>query len=127
MRHMHNIDPYRSKKQILEELQVAALRAAEDGNIAHMTLTFAVLLVKLSDWSFEFIWSCSGNGRGLIGLFGSVAGGQKRPLSDAHAATTRPGGPVPRSGPDLARVVGTRRNASRLWELPRDWGSGYGG
>src|SRR3954468_20343024 len=67
------------------------------------------------DWSFEFIWSCSGNGRGLIGLFGSVAGGQKRPLSDAHAATTRPGGPAPRSGPDLARVVGTRRNAARLW------------
>jgi hypothetical protein len=51
MRHMHNIDTYRSKKQILEELQAAASRAAEDGNIAHMTLTFAVLLVKLSDES----------------------------------------------------------------------------
>src|SRR3954468_10669204 len=53
MRHMHNIDTYRSKKQILEELQVAASRAAEDGNIAHMTLTFAVLLVKLSDQAEE--------------------------------------------------------------------------
>ena len=46
---MFNIDTYRSKKQILEELRVASSRAIEDGNVAHMTVTFAVLLVKLSD------------------------------------------------------------------------------
>ena len=46
---MSNIDTYRSKKQILEELRVASSRAIEDGNVAHMTVTFAVLLVKLSD------------------------------------------------------------------------------
>jgi hypothetical protein len=49
MRYMHNIDTHRSKRQILEELQVAATRASEDHDISHMTLIFAVLLVKLSD------------------------------------------------------------------------------
>src|SRR3954447_7686384 len=53
MRHMHNIDTYRSKKQILEELQVAATRASQDHDISHMTLAFAVLLVKLSDQAEE--------------------------------------------------------------------------
>jgi hypothetical protein len=49
MRHLNNIDTYRSKKQILEELQVAASQASEQGDISHLTLTFSVLLVKLSD------------------------------------------------------------------------------
>ena len=49
MRHPYDINPYRSKRQLLEELRVAASRASEDGDISHMTLTFAVLLVKVSD------------------------------------------------------------------------------
>src|SRR3954447_13440704 len=65
------------------------------------------------DWSFEFLWTRLIDGRGLIGLFGSVGGSRRRPLSKAHAAAARSGGPVPRSGPDLPRVVGTRRNASK--------------
>src|SRR3954453_6061776 len=44
-------------------------------------------------------------GPGLIGLFGWVGGGQTWPLDDAHAAAARPGGPVPRVGSDLPRVV----------------------
>src|SRR4051794_25875663 len=65
------------------------------------------------DWSFEFLWTRLIDGRGLIGLFGSVGGSRRRPLSKAHAAAARSGGPVPRTGPDLPRVVGTRRNASK--------------
>jgi len=49
----------------------------------------------------------------LIGLFGPVGGSWRRRLSKAHAAAARPGGPVPRTGPDLPRVVGTMRNASK--------------
>ena len=64
-------------------------------------------------WSFEFIWTRSTNGRDLIGLFASVGGSQKRRLSDTHAAAACSGGPVPRTGPDLPRVVGRRRNSSK--------------
>ena len=64
-------------------------------------------------WSFEFTWPCSTNSHRLIGLFGLIGGCRRRPLSTAHAAATRSGGPVPRTGPDLPRAVGTRRNASK--------------
>jgi hypothetical protein len=46
---MQNIDIHRSPTQLLEELRVASSRAIEDRNPAHMTVTFAVLLVKLSE------------------------------------------------------------------------------
>ena len=46
---LYNIDTYRSTKQILEELRVASSQAIEDGNVAHMAVTFAVLLVKISE------------------------------------------------------------------------------
>ena len=46
---MQNIDTHRSPTQLLEELRVASSRAIEDRNPAHMTVTFAVLLVKLSE------------------------------------------------------------------------------
>ena len=46
---LYNIDTYRSTKQILEELRVASSQAIEDGNIAHMAVIFAVLLVKISE------------------------------------------------------------------------------
>src|SRR3954471_6107573 len=46
---MQSIDLHRSSKQLLEELRVASSRAIEDRNPAHMTVTFAVLLVKLSE------------------------------------------------------------------------------
>src|SRR4051812_37654730 len=46
---MQSIDLHRSPQQLLEELRVASSRAIEDRNPAHMTVTFAVLLVKLSE------------------------------------------------------------------------------
>ena len=46
---MQSIDLHRSPKQLLDELRVASSRAIEDRNPAHMTVTFAVLLVKLSE------------------------------------------------------------------------------
>jgi hypothetical protein len=46
---MQSIDLHRSSQQLLEELRVASSRAIEDRNPAHMTVTFAVLLVKLSE------------------------------------------------------------------------------
>jgi hypothetical protein len=46
---MQSIDLHRSSRQLLEELRVASSRAIEDRNPAHMTVTFAVLLVKLSE------------------------------------------------------------------------------
>ena len=46
---MQSIDLHRSSQQILEELRAASSRAIEDRNPAHMTVTFAVLLVKLSE------------------------------------------------------------------------------
>src|SRR4028119_833496 len=76
-------------------------------------LLYPALKPQASDRSFELIWTRSTTGRDLIGLFASVGGSQKRQLSDAHAAATRLGGPVPRAGSDLPRVVGTRRNASK--------------
>jgi len=46
---MQSVDLHRSPQQLLEELRVASSRAIEDRNPAHMTVTFAVLLVKLSE------------------------------------------------------------------------------
>ena len=46
---MQSIDLHRSPQQLLDELRVASSRAIEDRNPAHMTVTFAVLLVKLSE------------------------------------------------------------------------------
>jgi hypothetical protein len=46
---VQSIDIHRSHRQLLEELRVASSRAIEDGNPSHMTVTFAVLLVKLSE------------------------------------------------------------------------------
>ena len=46
---MQSIDLHRSPQELLEELRVASSRAIEDRNPAHMTVTFAVLLVKLSE------------------------------------------------------------------------------
>ena len=46
---MQSIDLHRSSQQLLEDLRVASSRAIEDRNPAHMTVTFAVLLVKLSE------------------------------------------------------------------------------
>jgi hypothetical protein len=46
---MISINLHRSSRQLLEELRVASSRAIEDKNPAHMTVTFAVLLVKLSE------------------------------------------------------------------------------
>jgi hypothetical protein len=46
---MQSIDIHRSHRQLLEELRVASSRAIEDQNPAYMTVTFAVLLVKLSE------------------------------------------------------------------------------
>ena len=46
---MQSIDLHGSPRQLLDELRVASSRAIEDRNPAHMTVTFAVLLVKLSE------------------------------------------------------------------------------
>src|SRR5947209_4811923 len=73
----------------------------------------AILVGRSGAWGFELVGARLLNGRDLIGLFGRVEGSQGGQLSDAHAATTRSGGLVPRSGPDLPRVMGTRRNASK--------------
>src|SRR4051794_22335569 len=64
-------------------------------------------------WSFEFAWARSALGRPLIGLSRWVDGCRRRRLRDAHAAAAYPGGPVSRAGPDLPRVAGMRRNASK--------------
>ena len=65
------------------------------------------------DWSFEFAWVCFTLGRSLIRLSGWAGGRRRRRLRDAHAAAAHPGGPVSRTGPDLPRVAGMRRNASQ--------------
>src|SRR4051794_14615913 len=62
---------------------------------------------------FRVRWSALHQGPRSDRLFGLVGGGQNWPLADAHAAAARPGGPVPPTGPDLPRGVGTRRNASK--------------
>ena len=120
MRHMHNIDPYRSKKQILEELQVAASRAAEDGNIAHMTLTFAVLLVKLSDQAEEatrnLIWL-----RRLLFLLVILLAIMILPpvIQELYEFLTE--NTFTWTGPSLPDVSGIWDWLGNLWAQFRDW------